>query len=153
MERRRPRLPRLVRRTLPVYISSANSFMLVPYSDAQHTFTSVQFQTGETVYWTFVVSNPLATIKSITFNSIQLVLTQQSSTPPDILYSSAAGGVTTTGKAVNLQINGLGGVISPGSSGILSFSYVLSRTQLPNTVGALQTNNLEVRTYYTTQQI
>jgi len=115
----------------PVDTSAANSFTLTPYSDAEHSISSVQFQTGETVYWTFEIQNPLVSIKSVTFNTIQLGLSGAS----DILYNTA---VTSVGTAVGLNLQPLSDSISAGQSGTLGFSYTLLRSALPNTVGALQ---------------
>lgn len=126
----------------PVDTSNANSFVLSPYSDATHTLSSTQFQTGDKIYWTFQIVNPLVSIKSVSFNSIQLTL-QSGAT--DILYSSDNGGSTTIGNAVNLQLQGISGFIAAGSTGTLSFSYDLFRGQLPNTLGSLHSENLEIQ--------
>lgn len=127
----------------PVDTSSANSFSLTPYSDATRTITAVQFQTGDKVYWTFDIANSLVSIKAVTINTILMSHSQTGAT--DILYSSEAGGITEIGTAVNLETQGIAGAIPAGSRGSLTFSYDLFRSQLPNTVGALSSDNLEVQ--------
>jgi hypothetical protein len=127
----------------PVDTSSTSSYTLTAFSDAAHSITSVSFQTGDKVYWTFDVVNPLVSIESVTFNSIQLSLTSGGSS--DVLYNAAAGGLSAVGNSVNLQYQEISSTIAAGSTGSLSFSYDLLRANLPNTVGLLQTNNYEVQ--------
>jgi hypothetical protein len=128
--------------TTPVDTSSANSFALTAHSDADHSISANQFQVGDKIYWTFEIVNPLVSIKSVAFNSIQMAL---DSGPSDILFSSAIGGISPTGVAVDLQVQSISGTIPAGTTGTLSFSYDLLRSQLPNTVGTLQSNNLMVQ--------
>lgn len=127
----------------PVDTSSGNSFSLTPYSDAARQISAVQFQTGDKVYWAFDIANPLVSIKAVTINTI--LMSHSETGTPDILYSADAGGVTAIGSAVNLEIQGIAGAVIAGSHGTLTFNYDLFRSQLPNTVGALTSNNLEVQ--------
>lgn len=123
--------------------SAENSFRLSSFSDAAHSISAEQYQTGDTVYWSVEAKNKFTSIKSLTINTIKIGLVGAEGVE-DILYTKTDG-VSSRGTAVHLTKQELEGSIPAGQSGFISFQYDLLRAQLPSTLGTLQASNTQVQ--------
>eukprot|EP01112_Ceratiomyxa_fruticulosa_P009090 TRINITY_DN2372_c0_g1_i10.p1 TRINITY_DN2372_c0_g1~~TRINITY_DN2372_c0_g1_i10.p1 ORF type:complete len:661 (-),score=140.97 TRINITY_DN2372_c0_g1_i10:297-2279(-) len=116
--------------------SQGTTFTLTPYSVSDLALPQVVFETGDTVYFAFTVTDPLGSIDRVEFNRVTLVNEDSS----DLLFNS---GITPQGTSVDFQV--ISEVnpstpIPPGTPAVLSFSYKILRGVL-TTVADLTTSN------------
>jgi hypothetical protein len=118
--------------------------VLTPFYDADLTDARNVFQTGDMVYFTLAITDPLSTIDQVTFRSIDV----RSSTVPtqhNLLYEVANAGdlpsaATTfyTQADFNVTQEVRGFSVSPGQTQSLAFNFRLNRKAL-NAISTLST--------------
>jgi len=127
-------------------VSSQTSYTLIPYTDPTHTTEAFTYTSGDVIYWVLSISDPLSTLNSITFNSIQMQLyngqTGTVTGSPDVLLSN--GAETPLGEEINLNPMNSVAVTNIGSTAILTFQVQLVRADLVNTVGQLSQSSTQL---------
>jgi hypothetical protein len=117
--------------------SAGLSNVLETYFDAEHEVAQNVFQTGDMIYFRVVVSDPVATIDEITFNTVTVTKPDmtgldtlyQVQNPKDSYSDSTTIKMSSVGFNVTQEVRQPEhGLVSPNSEAVLAFQFKLSRS-------------------------
>eukprot|EP01112_Ceratiomyxa_fruticulosa_P009764 TRINITY_DN255_c0_g1_i1.p1 TRINITY_DN255_c0_g1~~TRINITY_DN255_c0_g1_i1.p1 ORF type:complete len:572 (-),score=130.21 TRINITY_DN255_c0_g1_i1:123-1838(-) len=115
-----------------------NAFSLSAFSSSAYNSPASTFKMESTAFFKLTALIPSVTLDSMILTNAQIIPVGGGSS--DIIYSTNSGAPAVTG--LDFQVQNLLTPVRPGNPGTLTFSFLLRRDPLTNTVGLLGKDNI-----------